>query len=97
MAVEGGYDPVIVLDWLDTHSTKRTEDGRYWTLCGRLLDDSHRDTFARWVEFQHRPGWVVPLGRWDELLMFYGLMLGEFERWAEELYGWDAYLAGEDL
>ncbi|MGZ6570498.1 MAG: hypothetical protein ACXVHB_05785 [Solirubrobacteraceae bacterium] len=93
-ATECGFDPVIVFDWLDTHCTKR-EDGRYLTIGRHLLDDSHRDTLDRWRDaIAVDPAFVVPLGRWDEILMHYGVMLYEFELWASELYGWDAYLPG---
>lgn len=91
---DSGFDPLIVFDWLDEHCTKR-EDERYVTICGRLLDDSHRDTFDRWRASMHAdPSFVVPLGRFDEILMHYGLMLYQFELWAESLYGWDGYLPG---
>jgi len=90
-ATEPGFDPVIVFDWLDTHCTKR-EDGRYVTLCGHLLDDSHRDTFDRWRLKLGEDGWLVPLGRLDEILLTYGVMLWEFEKWAEDLYGWSGEL-----
>lgn len=86
-----GYDPVIVFDWLDTHGTKRA-DGRYVTLVGKLLDDSHRDTFERWERFANDDqAWRVPLERLDEILLTYGVMLNELETWAEDLYGWCGY------
>lgn len=92
-APEPGFDPVIVFDWLDTHCTQR-EDGRYTTMLGRLIDDSHRDTFDRWRLKADQPGWLVPLGRLDEILLTYGVMLWEFEKWAEDLYGWSGELWG---
>lgn len=86
-----GYDPVIVFDWLTTHGTQRA-DGRYLTLGRRLVDDSHRDTFDRWrAAMDADSQFVVPLGRWDEILHCYGIMLHEFDQWAAELYGWDGY------
>ena len=92
MALEAGYDPAVVFDWLDRHASK-TDRGRYTTLCGRVLEDTHRDTFDRWREWRVTvPDWRAPLGRFDEILMFYGLALREFELWAEEHHGWDAFL-----
>ena len=93
MALEAGYDPAVVFDWLDTHGTK-TERGRYTALCGRVLEDTHRDTFDRWREWRTTvDGWRAPLGRFDEILMFYGLNLRDFEWWAEEKYGWNGFIA----
>jgi hypothetical protein len=95
MATEcDGFDPLIVFDWLDEHCSKR-DDGRYIALGRKLLDDSHRDTFDRWrLAMDADPvGFLVPLGRLDEILLTYGIMLWEFTGWAEELYGWDGYLA----
>lgn len=89
---EPGFDPLIVFDWLDTHCTKR-DDGRYITLAGKLIDDSYRDTFDRWHEkMNDDPSFTVPLGRWDEILLAQGIMLWEFEDWAEKLYGWSGEL-----
>lgn len=91
-ATESGFDPIIVFDWLDTHCTKR-EDGRYLTIGRRLIEDTHRDTFDRWRDaMQQQPGFVVPLGRLDEILLCYGVMLHEFEDWARNLYGWDGFI-----
>lgn len=93
--LESGYDPIIVFDFLDTHGTKR-EDGRYITLNGRLLEDTHRDTFDRWRKAIHeRSNFVVPLGRWDEILLIYGVMLHEYAEWAQALYGTDGYIAAD--
>lgn len=81
-----GFDPVLVFDWLDAHGKRR--DGRFVELRGRALEDTHRDTFERWEGFALRdPEWIVPLGRFDEILVFYGLMLYEYEQWATEIYG----------
>lgn len=90
-----GFDPDIVFAWLDAHC-QQTERGRYTTIRGRVLEDTHRDTFDRWRQFRLRPGWLVPLGRWDEILCYYGLMLWEFEAWAEDTHGWNAYLPIEE-
>lgn len=95
MVRESGYDPVIVFDWLATHGTSRG-DGRFLTLNHRLLEDTHRDTFARWeLAANTDPGFRVPLGRWDEILLIYGVMLNEFEAWAEEVYGTTGYEDGD--
>lgn len=91
MAVESGYDPVIVFDWLETHCTKRS-DGRYVTLSGKLLDDSHRDTFDRWKRFAaDDPEWIVPFARFTDILFEYGVEWYEFESWADDLYGTNGY------
>ena len=91
---EPGFDPLIVFDWLDSHCTRRPADGRYLTILGRTLEDTHRDTFDRWrLAMATDQRFEVPLGRWDEILMVYGIMLFEFEQWAEELYGWTGELA----
>jgi len=93
-ATDSGYDPVVVFDWLDTHCTKRS-DGRYLTIEGQLIDDSHRDTFARWEEWMYtQESFVVPLGRLDEILYTYGIHLWELEDWAQGAHGWDGYLPG---
>lgn len=91
MPGEGSYDPVIVFDWLDTHCTRR-DDGRFIKLGRKLLEDSHRDTFDRWIQFaEEDPTWRVPLGRLDEILLTYGVMLYEFETWATDVYGTCGY------
>jgi hypothetical protein len=96
MSAWAGFDPVIVFDWLAEHATKR-EDGRFVTLRRQLIDDSHRDTFARWENFAALdPEYRVPLARWDEILVFYGVMLSEFEDWAQEIYGTSGYRASSD-
>lgn len=91
MSVEAGYDPAVVFDWLDTFGTK-APSGRYTTLCGRVLEDTHRDTFDRWREWRADPAWRVPLVRLDEILCYYGAALWEFESYAEAAYGWNGFL-----
>ena len=92
MSSEGGYDVLCVLDWLDAHGTRRS-DGRYLTLNGRVLEDTHRDTFERWRKAAAGDaGYLVPLGRLDEILLIYGVMLHEFDSWVSDHYGWDGYV-----
>lgn len=86
---EGGFDPVVVFDYLVHNGTQRA-DGRFLTFNDHLLDDTHRDTFDRW--FDPVAWWSrVPLGRWDEILFLYGVMLYEFEEWAKATHGWNGY------
>ena len=53
-------------------------------LNNRPLRESFRNTLAAW-RISGAP--VVPLGRWDELLMSVDLMLWEYEDWELETYG----------
>lgn len=91
MTSEGGYDPCCVIDWLDEHATRR-DDGRYLTLNGRVLEDTHRDTFARWLAAAEADaGYLIPLGRLDEILLLYGVQLWELDDWITTRYGTDGY------
>lgn len=95
MSRVSGYDPVIVFDWLETHCTRR-EDGRYVRVGQKVLRDTHRDTFQRWIGFAKKDRqFRVPLDRWSDILFDYGIELWEFETWATEIYGTDGFQLGD--
>lgn len=83
----GGYSKAVVLDWLAEHGTAR-EDGRYVAINKGKLAETFRDTIDRWRRSDDP---LVPLGRWDELLLANDVMLWEFELWAERKHGTDGY------
>lgn len=87
---ESGYDAPIVFAWLNEHCNQ-TEQGRYTSICGRFLEETHRDTFDRWKQYD-----VIPLERFDEILCFYRLALWEYEAWSEDHYGWNSYLPSSE-
>lgn len=89
---EAGYEPAIVFGYLTQFATVR-DDGRYLTFAGKLLEDTHRDTFDRWFARETGEPWPrIPLDRWDEILCNYGVALWEFEDWAEHHYGRNGFL-----
>ena len=94
MSGEGGYRLKVVSAYLDAHARRRPEDGRVMSLNGKLVRESHRETIANW---EARSLDHIPLGRWDELLLDVGLMLWEFEHWAEQHLGTDGYMTSDDL
>lgn len=79
-----GYDHTRVRRFLQEHGHVRECDGRVMRLNHRPLPESFRNTLATWLE---RGESVVPLGRWDELLLSVDLMLWEYESWELDNYG----------
>ncbi len=67
-------------------------DGRVMRLNNRPLLESFRNTLANWLAHGVP---IVPLGRWDELLMSVDLMLWEYEAWELEIYGDLSYTEDE--
>lgn len=53
-------------------------------LNNRALLETYRNSLANWLA-QDIP--LVPLGRWDELLLSVDMMLWEYENWELETYG----------
>lgn len=78
-----GYDHTRVRQFLAEHGRVRS-DGRVMRLNGRMLPESLRNTLVNW---QRLGLTVVPLGRWDELLMSVDMMLWEYEAWELEKFG----------
>lgn len=87
MKYEEGYEAMIVVAFIKDNATKHA-DGRIWELNNSRVTDSNRDTIDRWAK---REG-TIPLGKLDEFLMKYGLMLFELEQYALEHYGRDGFV-----
>lgn len=80
MAGDGGFKREAVFAWL-------SDNGEWGNIGnppritirkinGRKVTEDHQDTVERWLATGRDP---IPLGRWDELLLTYGVMLWEFE------------------
>lgn len=78
-----GYELCRVLAFCDEHGVVRG-DGRVLRLNGRKLLETYRNSLATW---RARRVVVVPLGRWDELLLSVDMMLWQYEAWELEKYG----------
>lgn len=90
MADEGGYEAEVVWAYLDANATELpTVRGGVDRIAGHKITDSQRETLRRWRDTNAR---IIPLGRWDEILLQNDVMLWEFEQWATERFGRDGYV-----
>lgn len=83
---EAGYERELAIGYLESVGTRR-EDGKFYDIDGVLVTDNHRQTISKWERLD-----VVPLGRFDAILVAYGLMLWQYEDWAKQTHGWDGYV-----
>lgn len=86
MTTQAGYDKDIAIGYLEAVGTRRT-DGKFHEINEYLVTDNHRQTISKWERLA-----VIPLGRFDEILLAYGLMLWEYEDWAQGTFGDDGYV-----
>lgn len=82
--MESGYSHDRVRRFVHERGHVREHDGRVMRLNNRSLPESLRNTLANWLA---RGETVVPLGRWDELLMAVDMMIWEYEAWELETFG----------
>lgn len=85
MTAQAGYDKDIAIGYLEAVGTRRT-DGKFHEINETLVTDNHRQTISKWERLD-----VIPLGRFDEILLAYGLMLWEYEDWAMRTWLTDGY------
>lgn len=85
MRLKPGFERHVVLAYL-IHRGTLAED-RLTFFNEHRVTDSHRDMVDRWRLLD-----VVPLERFDAFLLKYDVMLWEFELWALERYGRDAFI-----